>query len=88
MLRRNLIYTAITRSKQFLILCGEKEALEWGISNQDSSNRQTSLTMKLQGSNELKNEEEDELQKELPFSIHDANIGMENLTPYDFMDES
>ncbi|MFC0270110.1 ATP-dependent RecD-like DNA helicase [Metabacillus herbersteinensis] len=86
MLRRNLIYTAITRSKQFLILCGEKEALEWGISNQDSSNRQTSLTMKLQGSNELKNEEEDELQKELPFSIHDANIGMENLTPYDFME--
>ena len=26
MLRRNLIYTAITRSKQFLIVCGEEEA--------------------------------------------------------------
>lgn len=81
MLRRNLIYTAITRSKQFLILCGEKEALQWGISNNESSERQTSLTFKLTGLNEL-----DELQKELPFSIHDANIGMEGITPFDFMD--
>ena len=32
MLRRNLIYTAITRSKQFLILCGEEEALRIGVS--------------------------------------------------------
>ncbi|MED4401036.1 ATP-dependent RecD-like DNA helicase [Metabacillus fastidiosus] len=81
MLRRNLIYTAITRSKQFLILCGEKEALEWGISNNESAERQTSLTMKLTGASEL-----DELQKELPFDIKDANIGMEGITPFDFMD--
>ncbi|MED4453386.1 ATP-dependent RecD-like DNA helicase [Metabacillus fastidiosus] len=81
MLRRNLIYTAITRSKQFLILCGEKEALEWGISNNESAERQTSLTMKLTGASEL-----DELQKELPFDIEDANIGMEGITPFDFMD--
>ncbi|MED4530820.1 ATP-dependent RecD-like DNA helicase [Metabacillus fastidiosus] len=81
MLRRNLIYTAITRSKQFLILCGEKEALEWGISNNESAERQTSLTMKLTGASEL-----DELQKELPFDIGDANIGMEGITPFDFMD--
>ena len=31
MLRRNLIYTAITRSKQFLILCGEEDALRTGV---------------------------------------------------------
>ncbi|MGM7721015.1 SF1B family DNA helicase RecD2 [Metabacillus sp. Hm71] len=81
MLRRNLIYTAITRSKRSLVLCGEREALQWSVSNNDSSERQTTLKLKLNGSNEL-----DELQKELPFPIEDANIGMENVTPYDFME--
>jgi exodeoxyribonuclease V alpha subunit len=80
MLRRNLIYTAITRSKRSLVMCGEKEALQWGISNSDSSERQTSLMLKLSGSAEI-----DELQSELPFPVSDANIGMENVTPYDFM---
>lgn len=83
MLRRNLIYTAITRSKRSLVLCGEKDALQMGISNSDSSERQTSLMLKLSGSVEI-----DELQKELPFPVQDANIGMENVTPYDFMVES
>ncbi|MBZ5749345.1 MULTISPECIES: ATP-dependent RecD-like DNA helicase [Metabacillus] len=83
MLRRNLIYTAITRSKRSLVLCGEKDALQMGISNSDSSDRQTSLMLKLSGSVEI-----DELQKELPFPVQDANIGMENVTPYDFMVES
>ncbi|MDQ0224766.1 ATP-dependent RecD-like DNA helicase [Bacillus sp. 7586-K] len=83
MLRRNLIYTAITRSKRSLVLCGEKEALQWGIKNNDSSDRQTSLRLKLTG-----NIDEDELQKELPFPVSDANIGMENVTPYDFMEPS
>jgi exodeoxyribonuclease V alpha subunit len=82
MLRRNLIYTAITRSKRSLVLCGEKDALQWGISNSDSSDRQTSLKIKLNGFEEV-----DELQKELPFPVQDANIGMENVTPYDFMEE-
>lgn len=27
------------------------------------------------------------LQKELPFSVYDANIGMEGITPFDFMEE-
>jgi exodeoxyribonuclease V alpha subunit len=31
MLARNLIYTAITRSKSYLILCGEKDALAEGV---------------------------------------------------------
>jgi exodeoxyribonuclease V alpha subunit len=84
MLRRNLIYTAITRSKRSLVICGEKDALQWGISNSDSSERQTSLMQKLSGSSEV--DEIDELQKELPFPIEDANIGMENITPYDFME--
>ncbi|HZH59160.1 MAG TPA: ATP-binding domain-containing protein, partial [Metabacillus sp.] len=84
MLRRNLIYTAVTRSKRSLVLCGELEALQWGVSNNDSSDRQTSLKEKLRGIHS--DSERDELQKELPFPLSDANIGMENITPYDFMD--
>ncbi|MBM7605803.1 exodeoxyribonuclease V alpha subunit [Metabacillus crassostreae] len=86
MLRRNLIYTAITRSKRSLILCGERDALQWGISNNESSERQTSLMLKLNkdGTEMII----DELQKELPFPVEDANIGMENVTPYDFMEVS
>ena len=47
MLRRNLIYTAITRSKQFLIICGEEEALRIGVERADEQTRQTSLCEKL-----------------------------------------
>ncbi|WP_243290655.1 ATP-dependent RecD-like DNA helicase [Bacillus sp. FJAT-47783] len=81
MLRRNLIYTAVTRSKQFLIMCGEVEALKRGIEQNDNYRRQTSLVERLNIDSEL-----DELQQQLPFSVHDANIGMENITPYDFME--
>ncbi|MBD1381253.1 SF1B family DNA helicase RecD2 [Metabacillus arenae] len=84
MLRRNLIYTAITRSKQFLILCGEVESLQWGISNRDAYERQTSLVEKLRKTAAI----DDNLQDELPFDIRDANIGMEGITPYDFMEEN
>lgn len=87
MLRRNLIYTGVTRSKRSLVLCGELEALQLGISNNESSERQTSLMLKLCDV-ETVNEELDELQKELPFPLEDANIGMENVTPYDFMEVS
>ena len=49
MLRRNLIYTAITRSKQFLILCGEEDALRTGVRRADEQMRQTTLMEKLSG---------------------------------------
>lgn len=84
MLRRNLIYTAITRSKQFLILCGEQDALLRGIENRDHLSRQTSLKMKLS----QKQEEEKQLESVLPFGSADAMIGMEGITPYDFMEDS
>jgi exodeoxyribonuclease V alpha subunit len=50
MLRRNLIYTAITRSKQSLILCGEVDALKMGVERADELSRQTTLCQKLQES--------------------------------------
>ena len=79
MLRRNLLYTAVTRSKQFLILCGEDEAFQLGVSRNEDSVRQTNLQLLLRES--LDNDIED---PEIPF-MKDANIGMENVTPYDFM---
>ncbi|MED4289043.1 ATP-dependent RecD-like DNA helicase [Priestia megaterium] len=79
MLRRNLLYTAVTRSKQFLILCGEDEAFQLGVSRNEDSVRQTNLQHLLRES--LDNDIED---PEIPF-MKDANIGMENVTPYDFM---
>jgi len=47
MLRRNLIYTAITRSKQFLILCGEEDAFRLGVERKDDVSRLTTLQQKL-----------------------------------------
>lgn len=85
MLRKNLLYTAITRSKKFLILCGEIEALEWGVRNKESTERQTSLRSRLNEALTEEDAELQELQSQLPFSVHDANIGMEGVTPFDFM---
>ncbi|KOO47010.1 SF1B family DNA helicase RecD2 [Priestia koreensis] len=78
MLRRNLIYTAVTRSKNFLILCGEEDALNLGIKRNDDGMRQTTLLSLLQS------EDVPHDPNEVPF-MADANIGMENVTPYDFM---
>jgi exodeoxyribonuclease V alpha subunit len=90
MLRRKLIYTAITRSKQFLILCGEEDALRMGVERADEENRQTTLCEKLQETIFVKSDELKEvvLQEDLSYEemlmSTDPMIGMENLTPYDF----
>jgi exodeoxyribonuclease V alpha subunit len=91
MLRRNLIYTAITRSKQSLILCGEEDALRMGVERADEQNRQTTLCQKLQETItiNLPLEETDdsliELSAEEVLMQVNPMIGMENVTPYDFM---
>ncbi|KRN29381.1 recD protein [Lactobacillus selangorensis] len=46
MLKRNLLYTAVTRAKQFLILIGEREAFETAVKEQ-SANRKTTLKERL-----------------------------------------
>lgn len=48
MLKRNLIYTAITRCKQYLILCGQKKALEQAIGANEVQQRFTHLKEELQ----------------------------------------
>ncbi|MDP4162801.1 MAG: ATP-dependent RecD-like DNA helicase [Bacillota bacterium] len=95
MLRRNLIYTAITRSKQFLILCGEEEALRIGVERADEQSRKTTLCVKLQETISNTTVMADYEQSEIPLQsgvayedqFIDANpmIGMENVSPYDFM---
>lgn len=43
MLKRNLIYTGVTRSKDFLVLCGDKKAFYDGIHNASENERRTTL---------------------------------------------
>lgn len=100
MLRRNLLYTAITRSKQFLILCGEEEALKMGVERADEQARLTSLSEKFKESiveakikPELKEDDHDDhvLDDALTYAEilmkADPLIGMENITPYDYMEK-
>ena len=49
MLRRNLLYTGITRAKNFLILCGEPDVLQQGLAKTDDLSRLTTLTFRLTG---------------------------------------
>ncbi|RTR35380.1 ATP-dependent RecD-like DNA helicase [Robertmurraya yapensis] len=96
MLRRNLIYTAITRSKQSLILCGEEEALRMAVARADEQSRLTTLQDKLREAIEKTGEQKsgpaEETSDEAPLLYEDTImdidplIGMENVTPYDFME--
>ncbi|MFB1050726.1 ATP-dependent RecD-like DNA helicase [Paraliobacillus sp. JSM ZJ581] len=48
MLKKNLLYTAITRAKQSLLLCGDKHSFLKGVQEEDKNSRYTTLTEKLQ----------------------------------------
>lgn len=90
MLRRNLLYTAITRSKQFLILCGEEEAFRIGVERNDDLVRKTALKEKLHAELNVqaasKDVEDRPLQlTEETIEVIDPMVGMENVTPYDFL---
>ncbi|MBS4176241.1 SF1B family DNA helicase RecD2 [Lederbergia citrea] len=89
MLRRNLLYTAITRSKQFLILCGEESAFRIGIERKDDQQRKTSLYEKLalnHTSFQESGDTEPEVLTEETLMMINPMVGMENVSPYDFMD--
>ncbi|MDA3130800.1 ATP-dependent RecD-like DNA helicase [Aliibacillus thermotolerans] len=49
MLARNLIYTAITRAKDYLILCGEEQAFQFAVDNVQKEERFTTLKERLLG---------------------------------------
>ncbi|MBS4209006.1 ATP-dependent RecD-like DNA helicase [Bacillus sp. FJAT-50079] len=90
MLRRNLLYTAITRSRQFLIICGEESAFRMGIEREDDQKRKTSLleklTLSFPSSVENGQNEEALVLTEETIQLIDPMIGMENISPYDFME--
>ncbi|MEY9975397.1 ATP-dependent RecD-like DNA helicase [Lysinibacillus sp. RC79] len=56
MLRRNLLYTGITRAKNFLILCGEPDVLADGLQRTDDLQRFTSLRARLNPMNNVAEE--------------------------------
>jgi exodeoxyribonuclease V alpha subunit len=51
MLRRNLLYTGITRGKQLVILVGSRKALEIAVGRAETHQRFTALCERLQNSN-------------------------------------
>ncbi|MGM9950967.1 MAG: ATP-dependent RecD-like DNA helicase [Lysinibacillus sp.] len=109
MLRRNLLYTGITRAKNFLILCGEPDVLAQGLSQTDDLTRLTSLRARLNPAEdeeagapvkESREERSTDVQEkeqvhnepkildaQTALHIHPM-IGMEGITPYDFLEES
>ncbi|HEY9581948.1 MAG TPA: ATP-binding domain-containing protein, partial [Savagea sp.] len=85
MLQKNLIYTGITRAKQFLILVGEEDIWLEGMHKIGTMQRQTTLKERL--TDEVYEDVGDTpliLSEETIMSI-DPMIGMENISPYDFM---
>ncbi|WP_026906298.1 SF1B family DNA helicase RecD2 [Paucisalibacillus globulus] len=74
MLRKNLLYTAITRGKQSLIICGEKQAFFRGIQTLDTNKRYTSLKEQLT-----------ERLGEIPINSTNSIDEDEDISPYDFM---
>lgn len=75
MLRKNLLYTGLTRAKQSLIIFGEKQTFLKGIETLDTNKRYTSLKENI--ALRLKSIHQDEVVPE--------NNDDEELSPYDFM---
>lgn len=95
MLKRNLIYTAITRSKDKLILCGEVSAFELAIRREDEDIRQTTLRDRLlHAFGKLEDDSFTAADGEIAMDSYeeilmntDPMIGMGDITPYDFLEE-
>jgi len=50
LLNRNLIYTAVTRARQMVVLVGDQRALQFMINNDRSTERYTSLGFRIKKS--------------------------------------
>ena len=95
MLRKNLLYTGLTRAKDFLILCGEPETFVRGVQNIADVSRRTTLVGRLNGALEAEeistNDTDystDNSEKRLTLeniSTIDPMIGMESVTPQQFL---
>lgn len=102
MLRRNLLYTAVTRAKRLLIMVGDRSAFERSIRDQ-SSERQTTLKERIYDtfkvtpkdeSEEPTSENNDQEPKEYILTMDmvmnnsiNPMIGMDSVTPNDFIEK-
>ena len=98
MLRRNLLYTGITRSRDFLILCGDPSVFRYGVERTDDMQRMTTLKNRLAVAAEEPKTEQQTMEKAEavqsgPVSLTTENvhaihpmIGMEGITPQKFME--
>ena len=77
MLRKNLLYTGITRAQRSLILVGEKQAFLQGIQTEDTNQRYTSLVEHLGGFHEAGDD--------IDRMLREAEAEQEDISPYDFM---
>ncbi|WP_099221110.1 ATP-dependent RecD-like DNA helicase [Listeria costaricensis] len=85
MLRRDLLYTGVTRSQQFLILCGEEEAFRMGVERVDETTRQTTLYERLISEEEVLAGSSRKILTMENIETIDPMIGMEGITPYRYM---
>lgn len=95
MLRKNLLYTGLTRAKDFLILCGEPDTFVRGIQNIADVSRRTTLVGRLNDTldaEEVASEQIDYSTDNAPklltmdnYDDIDPMIGMEGVTPEQFM---
>ncbi|MBY7143295.1 ATP-dependent RecD-like DNA helicase [Virgibacillus sp. NKC19-3] len=74
MLRKNLLYTAITRSKESLIICGQEQAFLQGVRTMDTNKRYTNLKEQLT-----------ERIVDIPQAPLEGTEAEKEITPYDFM---
>lgn len=72
MLKRNLLYTGITRAQKFLILCGEREEFKAGIQRADELNRQTTLQERLRAYGQDAEEAEQDVVEEVVTEVEAA----------------
>lgn len=94
MLQRQLLYTAVTRAKHYLIMLGEPQAFITAV-KQQANQRQTSLQQRIEKifnitkTSSTNNDAKDyQLTPQLIQNMQiDPMIGMQGVTPYTFMNE-
>ncbi|GEM00546.1 exodeoxyribonuclease V alpha subunit [Halolactibacillus halophilus] len=80
MLRKNLLYTAMTRAKQSLIICGDQSAFLEGVTTIDTNERYTTLIERLTGVFT-----DEDYREQLEEDLEEQALEGEEVSPFDFM---
>ena len=111
MLQRNLLYTAVTRSQQYLIMCGEAGAFQKSattippkratflqeflmnfnvekIEEVQADNKKETESLVVDSGNTIEDKEIQLTIQAIEDGLISPMIGMDDLTPYDFMTRS